>query len=260
MQARPAPLRRPPSEPSESGESGESEVGTREPIQVEEVDGCIVWDVTLKKDTVEDKFGFAQVNGRAEFEVRLPRSEESPRLDEGPRGPEVLIVRRIHEGGLLHRWNERHPEAQVLPQDRICAVNHETTVEGMQREIRSRRITLRFMRYPEHFTVNLRKNGRKLGFRIQPASLQDLRVTEVLPVGAMMAYNMEQTDGGHWHRVVLPDMCIEKANAIQGDASAIAEELKGCSEVRMRVRRNEHVFFSPQQVRQRLRMLAAFNG
>jgi len=248
--------------PSESGYSTESEFSSREQVRREERDGCLFWEVMLKKESIGDKFGFAQVNGRAEFEVRLPApaqtSEPEFAPDEAWRGPEVLIVRRIHDGGLLHQWCCRHPEAEVFPQDRVCAVNGELTVEGMQREIRARRILLRFMRYPEHFAVTLKKDGRKLGFRIQPSSPQELRITEVLSQGALTAYNRQQVASGLWHYAVLPDMCIESANGVSGDATAIAEELKTCEEVTIRVRRNEHVLFSPQQVRARLKMLAAF--
>merc|ERR1712113_345051 len=111
-------------------EDGDSMIPTPvdEVKQEEGEDGCLYWDVMLEKESVEDKFGFVQANGKLEFETRfLGLRALAEAQGTAFSGPHVLIVRRIHEQGLLHAWNLRHPEAQVYPQDRICKVNFETT-------------------------------------------------------------------------------------------------------------------------------------
>eukprot|EP00929_Paragymnodinium_shiwhaense_P073842 TRINITY_DN37726_c0_g1_i2.p1 TRINITY_DN37726_c0_g1~~TRINITY_DN37726_c0_g1_i2.p1 ORF type:complete len:861 (+),score=261.38 TRINITY_DN37726_c0_g1_i2:162-2744(+) len=181
----------------------------------------------------------------------------------GPRGPEVLIVRRVHEGGLLERWNKKHPEAEVQPHDRILEVNGETTIAGMQREIRTRRIVLRLIRYPEKFQVSLTKAGKLLGFRLErPAegAAPEIRISEVLKSGLLSEYNEVQIAEGNWHLVVLADMRIEAVNDVTGDALKMTNELKGADSVLMSVRRAEQATFSQQQVRARLQVLQALRG
>jgi len=175
----------------------------------------------------------------------------------------VLVVRRINEDGLLEAWNKRHPEARVKAQDRILSVNGVHSVEGMQKEIRSRRIVLQFARYPDRFRVALKKNGRRLGFRFErPTSqhLQELRISEVLPEGALPDHNTEQGSLGLWHYCVLPDMRIEATNGISGDAWEMAEELKRCETVELQIRRAEALLLTQQQVRARLNLLTAFQN
>merc|ERR1719453_1337782 len=103
-------------------------------------------------------------------------NEQLPPEDNSIPAPEVLVVRRVNQDGLLEAWNKRHPEAEVKAQDRIIAVNGETAVEGMQREIRSPRIHIKLCRYPERFTVVLSKAGNvRLGFRFERPTSQHLR-------------------------------------------------------------------------------------
>merc|ERR1712048_852437 len=42
------------------------------PVVLEKKDGLLFWNALLEKESPEDKFGFAQANGRVEFEMRLP--------------------------------------------------------------------------------------------------------------------------------------------------------------------------------------------
>jgi hypothetical protein len=249
--------------PRSAGATSEtnSTVDPREKVDRIERDGCMFWEVLLKKETAEDKFGFVQANGKLDFEQRLMAAAEeagaaSPTATTTPpstpaastrpdiailNGPEVLVVRKINEGGLLHRYNLRHPEAEVLTTDFICNVNGQTSIEGMQREIRSRRIHLQIMRYPESFTVPLQKNGRKLGFKfdkIRPNSTY-LRISEILPDGALPEWNKQQVNASRWHLAVLPDMMISTVSNVTGDSQQLVNELKTAEELTLYVQRGD---------------------
>eukprot|EP00927_Polykrikos_kofoidii_P085391 TRINITY_DN9288_c0_g1_i1.p1 TRINITY_DN9288_c0_g1~~TRINITY_DN9288_c0_g1_i1.p1 ORF type:complete len:984 (-),score=183.07 TRINITY_DN9288_c0_g1_i1:368-3229(-) len=244
--------------------SAASDSSEERQIQKEERDGCVYWQVTLKKQNLQDKFGFMQANGKIEFETRLSVmcAKQEPSSDDdvqGLQGPELLIVRRVHEGGLLERWNKKHPEAEVCPHDRILSVNGEISVEAMQREIKTRRIHMHLCRYPEHFSVTLKKEQRRmLGFKFERpghGQFQELRISEVLRDGLLADYNAQQTALGRYHAVVLPDMRIEAANDVRGDAHRISDALKASEIVDLEVRRAEGALFSQQQVRARLQGL-----
>jgi len=259
------------SEDSEEARA-EQRVPNRE-VQQEEEDGCLVWEVMLKKESSTDKFGFVQANGKLEFETRL--ANPSQRLVAGAArqalkkpeasplpGPPVLTVRRIHEGLLLHRWNQKYPSIAVMPQDRIVSVNGETSLDTMQREIKSSKIVIKFMRYPQTFSLTLRKGDRRLGFRFERptdgSKTEEVRFTEVLADGALPDYNREMVEAGRYQYVVLPDMRITAANDISGDGAAIAEELKRCEAVTLVVRRADQGRSSA--ARNKLRMMAAMMG
>eukprot|EP00747_Dinoflagellata_sp_TGD_P076099 gnl/TRDRNA2_/TRDRNA2_159012_c0_seq1.p1 gnl/TRDRNA2_/TRDRNA2_159012_c0~~gnl/TRDRNA2_/TRDRNA2_159012_c0_seq1.p1 ORF type:complete len:984 (-),score=259.79 gnl/TRDRNA2_/TRDRNA2_159012_c0_seq1:7-2958(-) len=239
----------------------------RKPVERAEKDGCIFWEATLTKETANDKYGFVQANGKMEFEQRVSFGQYSPTDKEKSKevqllGPDLLIVRRINEGGLLERWNRLHSnDWEVLPQDRIISVNSANTVEAMQQEIRTRKICLKFCRYPERFRLTLSKEGgRRLGFRFerpQNASVPELRISEVLREGALLDHNRHQISIGCWHYCVLPDMRIESANDVSGDAGDIAEELRRCVNVTLQVRRAELVQAQKQKVQARLLALRA---
>jgi len=258
----------------ESEDSEEARAENRVPnkeVVPEEVDGCLEWEVMLKKEASTDKFGFVQANGKLDFETRLANpcqrlvtmgkrplmpAESSPLP-----GPTALIVRKVHEGLLLHCWNQKYPQIAVRPQDRILSVNGEASLEAMQREIKSAKIVIKFKRYPEMFTARLTKNNRRLGFRFEkPTSAVDskgrskeLRITEICPDGAVPDYNREMALADRHHYVLLPDMRITQANDIVGDGGEIAEELKRCEEVTLTLRRAD----LPSSQTRKLRMLAA---
>lgn len=150
---------------------------------IEEEDGCLFWQVLLKKEGEQDKFGFAQANGKMEFEIRLEgKSFESGKRSRLP-GPDMLVVKRIYPDGLLQKWNARAPQLEVRTQDRILAVNDQTDVEAMAREIHAPRIFLQMVRFPDRFIIGLSKeNGSKLGFRFerpQGTFAEEVRITEV---------------------------------------------------------------------------------
>jgi len=232
--------------------------------QIEEYDGCLHWQVLLKKERADDKFGFVQANGLVDFETKLGRKASGEERPVALAGPELLIVRRIHHGGLLHRWNERVPELEVKPQDRIIGINDETTVEGMMAEIQCPRIMLQMMRFPERFIVTLSKEyGGMLGFKFerpQNVRSEEIRVTEVLEEGCMMSYNMHQANSGRFAYVVLPDMRIDRVNDCYGDAEAIANELKEANIVSMHIRRCETALTTSTQVRQKLKVVSALQS
>jgi len=258
----------------ESETSEEARAENRVPnkeVQQVEVDGCLVWEVLLRKETAEDKYGFIQANGKLDFQTRLANPSPRPRTggeaqtqrppEESPLpGPQLLVVRRIHEGGLLDRWNKRHPAIAVKPQDRICTINGETSIEGMQREVREPKIVIKFQRYPERFSIHLKKDGRRLGFRFErpPTGIhmKEVRLTEVLAEGALPDNNRAEVEAKRWDRVALPDMLIVAANGITGDANAIAEELKRCEEVTIEFVRHDMTLQAALQAKHKIRMMA----
>jgi len=132
----------------------------------------------------------------------------------------------------------------------------------MQQAIRSPRIHIKLCRYPERFAISLSKEqgAVRLGFRFERPtgqSGQELRISEILKEGALPAHNKRQGALGHWHYAVLPDMRIEAANDVKGDAWEMAEELKRCDHVVLQVRRAEAVLLTQQQVRARLQFLSS---
>merc|ERR1712087_12145 len=92
--------------------------------------------------------------------------------------------------------------------------------------------------------MGLKKDGKRLGFRFE------------FPQGA----KAEEVSRAKWHYVVLPDMRIEAANDVHGNASQIAEELKACEEVTLRLRRAEHALLNSRHLQVRAQALAGFMG
>lgn len=254
------------------GEASYPGGGEQEEVaRVAQQDGCLQWEVLLEKQAVEDKFGFVQANGRMDFESRMmSTSQSSPQnarllsRQSPTSAPEALVVRKVHDHGLLKLWNLRHVRAEVKPQDRIVSVNGEVTVEGMQREIRSRRVLMNVVRYPEFFEVRLSKEGgKRLGFRFErpqcPTS-EGVRITEVLADGALPDHNTGQLILGRCHYVVLPDMRIESVNGISGDSVEIVAELKRADAVRLVIRRAEQEAVMRHHMRQRVTEMATTAG
>lgn len=206
---------------------------------IEEENGCLFWQVLLKKDKADDKYGFAQANGRVEFEMLLNKGKM-----EKLEGPNYLVVKRVYKGGLLAKWNERVPQLEVKTGDRIIAVNDQKSAEDMATEIHNPRIFLQVMRFPDRFIVALSKeNGVKLGFRFERPQgnfSEEVRITEVMETGAMMSYNKTQVSLDRYAFVVLPDMRIDRVNNVWGDAELIAGELKAATTVEIHIRRAEH--------------------
>lgn len=234
---------------------------------VETSEGCRHWEVALAKKSNGDKYGFVQADGRADFETRLRlgfvtidaergwQGEEGGEMQHSPLpGPEVLIVRVVHEGGLMWAWNRVHEEAAIRPQDRVASVNGQRTVEAMQKEFRaSDMVVMKMMRYPERFIVILSRDtpGTRLGIRFerpaQSCQRGQLRIVEIIEAGLLADHNKLQVDLRNWHYVVLPDMLVETANDVTGDATAIAEELKrNRKRVVLTIRRAEHAMFLSQ--------------
>ena len=94
------------------------------------------------QDKAEDKYGFAQSNGRVEFEMLLNKGKK-----EKMEGPNYLVVKRVYKAGLLAKWNERVPQLEVKTGDRIIAVNDQKSAEDMAKEIHAPRIFLQVMRH-----------------------------------------------------------------------------------------------------------------
>lgn len=211
-------------------------------VTKEQYDGCIRWTVALSKTSPGDKYGLVQSNGKLDFEARANDAGLCFESASAKGGPDVLLVRQIHQGGLLDAWNNKHPDAAVQPMDRICMVNGKKRVGEMQCELRSCQVSMRIMRFPERFMVELKKEGgQRMGFRFDrpppEAPLQELRITEVSRGGALADHNARMVSEGRWHLVVFSEMRVEAANGQSGDALKASEELKRCQTANLRIRR-----------------------
>lgn len=215
-----------PEEP-ENAEVQTKPVPKAKPVKKIERAGCVFWQVELKKTQNGESYGFTQISGK---EWKLDSAD----------GPEHWLVKRIMSPGLLDKWNQEHPDAEVLPTDRIVAVNEFTTLNAMQEAQQESQIKMTICRFPEIFELQLKKNGQKLGFMFEkPESggQPEIRITKVLPEGALPESNRKEIKALRWHRVVLPEMCITAVNEVEGDATRLGEELRVCETVRLRIRR-----------------------
>lgn len=216
------------------------------PIHKVRAQGCLFWEVELRKEDESQKFGISHTNGKSLFTRTKYRKEmlEGFYHNDGSdrfRGPEVLYVKKVANDGVIGAFNEVHREAELLPGDRIVEVNGRKDIPGMQEAFHSMNVHLTLMRYPERFIINLAKeHGLKLGLRFElpkTADIHELRVTEVVPGGLLDQINTHHMRDGFFQFVVLPGMRIEAANTAEGDAHAIALELRKSKAVRMRLRR-----------------------
>merc|ERR1711971_1260512 len=105
------------------------------PILKTEADGCILWEVTLKKEDPSEKYGFSYAN-RRDVAHEAEANEALP-------GVEVLIVKGLIADGLMFDWNIEYPDAQVRPGDRITDVNGKRSVLEMKEALHSDTITLK---------------------------------------------------------------------------------------------------------------------
>lgn len=166
-------------------------------VVITEKDGCLLWEVHLRKRGGMMKFGFAFNCGKGEFlrdrfrrigiskdkiatggdgaatkdpNFALPGMpleaaenylSQAGLLGAGAadtRAPEVLRIRKISEGDLLDEWCLDYPEADVRLFDRISSVNGMSTVDEMKAELsKSNELVMQVVRYPEVFTVELEK-------------------------------------------------------------------------------------------------------
>lgn len=93
-------------------------------------------------------------------------------------------------------------------------------------------------RFPEIFELTVSKNGQRLGFTFEkPAGQAEIRITSILPQGAVADSNKIMIKSMNWHRVVLPEMRIVAVNAVEGDANIMATELRNCETAKFRIRR-----------------------
>lgn len=215
-------------------------------------DGCLVWEVYLRKNSAEDRFGFAHFSGYGDFlraRGQADAGEETPGptpvstpgrgaaagaedMPKGRKAPRVLVVREVAPHLLLGAWNQANPSKEVCPYDRIFTVNGRTRVEEMQQELRrATTAVLRIVRYPQIFPVELKGPADKpLGIafeRPSSATIKELRITQVHPNGALEAYNQAQIKLGRFHLVVLPGMLIRRANQAVGDVDGMEKVLEG---------------------------------
>jgi len=230
-------------------------------------DGCTIWEVRLTKALANDRFGFAHFSGAGDFlrargelangeatpnmtPVNTPGRAPSSNFSGSPAGgfvraPQVLVVREIAPQFLLAAWNQANPEKEVMTGDRIFAVNGATLVEDMQQELRGKAtITLKMMRYPQVFPVELKAgNGPAVvgisAERLANRSAPELRITEVSPHGALEAYNQLQIRLQRFHLVVTPGMFVRKANNAKGDPDLLEQAIRSPTPMMLYIRRGD---------------------
>lgn len=224
------------------------------PITQGNHDGCTFFTVTLRKDEACKKYGLTPIDGKSDFRKRYAQAKAP--------APEHLIVKRVAIGGLLEKWNEDHPDAKVIPADRIVAVNQIKTVTGMKKEFQAPKVAIRIARYPMTFEAEFTKEvGTELGISFQKVvntRLQELSVTIVAENGLVAEYNKQKVKEGHWHAVILPEMRITFVNDVSGDPNAMAEEIVQSTTVRIRFRRMDIMHIVRNKVQAKVNILKGF--
>jgi len=239
-----------------------------DPVPTTDWFGAKVWEVELtKKDGQKQKFGFSHSNAKTDFFKEYVKShgnaEGAASIAPLPDGPEALIVKKVGEQGLLEEWNFIHEDAQVTTGIRVFQVNDKVTIQDMQKELRKPSVKMKVMQYPENFTIDIEKRpgARKLGFKFEkPANdkLRELKITEVTKDGLLDEANRRRMAEGHHHLCALSGMRIEAANDVSGDGTQIAEELRRCDKVTLKIRRAAAVAQAKLKVQNQIRLLNAF--
>jgi len=231
--------------------------------------GSQVWDVVLTKKDKKQKYGFSHTNAKTDLIKEYVKGHggdaNNASIAPLPDGPEQLIVKKVGEKGLLEEWNFIQEDAKVGTGDRILQVNDKVTIQDMQKELRKPEITMKVMRYQENWTIDIEKRpgARKLGFKFEkPANerLLELKITEVTKAGLLDEVNRARMAEGNHHLVVLAGMRIEGANDVIGDGTKIAEELRRCEKVTLKIRRGAAAAQGRMKVQQQLKLLNAFGG
>merc|ERR1712039_1011957 len=148
--------------------------------------------------------------------------------------------------------------------DRIAEVNGLRTIDGMAQELRKPSVRMQIVRYPEVFHIELTKRPElsKYGFKFEKPSnarLPELRITDMSDSGLLEEGNRHHISQGLFHLVVVPGMRIVAANSVEGDAAAIAQELRSNDAgVRLRVRRCEIIDGAKNKMKQQVSVLNAF--
>jgi hypothetical protein len=239
------------------------EVAKLHPREVSK-DGCTYWDVILMKNEPSDRYGFSHSSGADEF-ARARGALPAPASASA--GPDCLIVKQVAPEGILSCWNEDHPEAGVLPTDRIVEVNGATIIADMQRQLQEPVARIRVCRYPSTFALKLTKtDSQKFGVRFRDEAalagsrLPRLHITEIDSVGLLEQHNISMINQGCFQHVVTQGMCIEAVNDVSGSANRLVEALLGNSSVHMRIWRGEAVGLAQCRARLKMRILAALRG
>jgi len=231
----------------------------------EQVDILREWEVVLAKTEDGQRFGFSHSSGRHKFEKSRGSLGSRGDLGNIEEGPDVLVVTKLSGSGVLDAWNAQHPEAAVQPHDRIAEVNGMKTIDSMVQELRKPTVHMRVVRYPDAFHVELLKRPemKKYGFKFEKpsnAKLAELRITDMSETGLLEEVNRRHISEGLHHLVVTPGMRIIAANAAEGDAASIAQELRNNDRgVRLRIRRSDIIDGAKDKVKQKMSVLRAFS-
>ena len=67
----------------------------------------------------------------------------------------------------------------------------------------------------------------------------ELRVSEILKVGALPSHNRTEAARDRYQFCVLPEMRIEAVNGISGNVSEMVEAMKTCEHVELHIRRED---------------------
>jgi len=224
-------------------------------VEKVERDGCTFWEVVLGEgDSRTEPFGFSFVSGKVEFAKRRDGRDAA-----GSIGPESLLVKRVASGNLLDKWNLAHPDADVVPGDRIVEVNGVAGVKGMSKQLRAPAVRLLVAAYPEWFHVELAQIDAQrpipLGLEwedVEHESLKELKVTAVSPDGLLEASNQRFIEQGLFHYVVCPGMRIEAVSGVTGNVGLMSARLMEDSAVRLKIRRAEVATMAREKLKRRL--------
>lgn len=203
-------------------------------IEKTEENGCVIWEVVLNKDEPGDKFGFSFTQAP---EVGGSEADNNP----------TLVVRGLMPEGLMFDWNLEHPDAEVRTGDKILVVNGKTDLNDMKEELSGSALKIKMCRYPPTFDVELKKTEacNRVGMKFcksdndSPGSTTKglLKITEIADDGCMGEYNEAKFSKGEPQFIVAPGMHIEAVNDIMDDPTAMANALRQCPSVCMRIRR-----------------------
>ncbi|CAE8624426.1 unnamed protein product [Polarella glacialis] len=183
---------------------------------------CRRWEVVLEKRQQGEAFGFSYTNGKATFGKARCR----PWLEDD--GPEVLLINKVAETGLLHAWNEANPDGKVGGRDRIEGVNGRQTVKDMQQQLQNNNfVRIRLVRYPEHFQVSLdAAASASLGVKcVEDGHLPELHIKEIARSNRLEEHNVRNIQLGSWHLVVMPGMRITSVNGTRGTCEQLLKAI-----------------------------------
>eukprot|EP00927_Polykrikos_kofoidii_P076323 TRINITY_DN7323_c0_g3_i1.p1 TRINITY_DN7323_c0_g3~~TRINITY_DN7323_c0_g3_i1.p1 ORF type:complete len:362 (+),score=89.00 TRINITY_DN7323_c0_g3_i1:25-1086(+) len=148
------------------------------------------------------------------------------------------VVSRLIKGEQVAAWNERHPEDSVSVGDVVLEASDECA--STKHNAGSPTINVRFGRFTQHYTVEIRRDGRSLGLKFRKTiGSQDsvLTILDMLQDGAIGQHNQVHAAANQWDRLVIPGMLIVGVNAVDDDAREMTRLLRESEVVTLQLKR-----------------------